>query len=149
MKAQATVEYIILISLALLIGLIVLSLIGYFPSFSFGVEEQSSRVYWESATPIAILDTTGSQSFVFLAIKNKVSSTINISNFSLIYGLNEKYTNNSNLIIYPGQNTMLIISAKNCTSSKTFFYNVEFDYSTEEYQNLKFKGLKPVFVRCK
>ncbi|MEM3362438.1 MAG: class III signal peptide-containing protein [Candidatus Anstonellaceae archaeon] len=147
-KAQTSVEYIILVAIILVIGLVVLTLSGLFPSFSFSTEAYSSKSYWDSAMPISIVDSYQSNSTLYLVLKNRANTIINISSIKLVYGLNEIYSYSQNIILFPAQTQNISISAKSCQKSQTVFYDITFVYSTTSTENLTYRGIKPLYILC-
>ncbi|MFN3910013.1 MAG: hypothetical protein ACK4J0_02155 [Candidatus Anstonellaceae archaeon] len=148
MKAQTSVEYIVIIAVVLFFGLLVLALAGFFPSFSFSAQEQTSKTFWESATPISILDAYQSNNNLFLVLENKAKTTLNLSSITLIYGLKEYYLNSSQILLFPGQIYTTSLSVRNCTKNQVLSYQVIINYSTETQNNLIQKSTKELFVKC-
>ncbi|MCX8163695.1 MAG: class III signal peptide-containing protein [Candidatus Micrarchaeota archaeon] len=148
LRGQTSVEYIILIAVVLSIGLIVLILGGFFPSFSFSSEFQSSKNYWENTSPIAIIDSYQQNSTLYLVLKNKANTLINISSIKAVYGLKEEYSYLQNIVLFPGQSQKIFFSAKNCQKSQNIFYDLTFFYSTQSVSNLSFRGTKPLYLIC-
>jgi archaellum component FlaF (FlaF/FlaG flagellin family) len=149
-KAQVSVEYIVLIALVLTFGLLLLAISGNLPSFSFSAQKQSAISYWEGASPIAILDTrqVSNSNTLFLVLQNKANLVLNVTNIKLTYGLKEIYQNSSWFLIFPGEIKNISINAKSCTLNQEIFYDLEINYSTQEYNALSEKGLKPIYIKC-
>jgi len=150
MKAQVSIEYIILLALVLTFGLLVLGISGNIPSFTFSAQRQSSVSYWGSASPLAVLDTNqiSGSTTLFLVLQNKANLVLNITKVKLVYGLRETYQNSSWFLIFPGEIKNISISARSCNPNQEIFYDLEINYSTHEYNDLVIKGLKPIYIRC-
>jgi hypothetical protein len=87
MKAQGATEYLVLLAVVLIIALVSVSLLGFFPSMASDAQETQSETYWQSASPISITETgarfvydgAGNFTFVYLRIRNTGSYPITIS----------------------------------------------------------------------
>jgi hypothetical protein len=55
-KAQGSTEYLVLLAVVLIIGLVSLALLSFFPGTSLDAKLTQSKMYWSSASPIAIVD---------------------------------------------------------------------------------------------
>lgn len=148
MKAQTSVEYIVLVAVVLFFGLILLVLAGFFPSFSFSIEEYLSKNFWESATPISILDHYQTNNTIFLVLENKAKTVTNISSITLVYGLNQYYSNSSSFLLFPGQIYKTSLNAKPCTKDQYLSYEIIINYSTETTSNLIQNPQKELIVKC-
>ena len=147
--AQASVEYIVLLAIALSIGMIVLAISGYFPSFSYSAQTGDSSRYWEGgASPIAIIDFMQADDRLSLVIENKASANLQISNFSLVLQ-RSAYLNTSGFSLPSGGKATISFATKNCSPRKTFSYDISINYSTDDVTGLSQTGLKPLYVTCK
>jgi len=54
MKAQGATEYLVLLAVVLIVALVSVALLGFFPGMASDAQETQSRAYWQSATPIAV-----------------------------------------------------------------------------------------------
>ena len=57
MKAQGATEYLVLLAVVLIVALVSVALLGFFPGMASDAQMTQSSVYWQSATPIAIVET--------------------------------------------------------------------------------------------
>jgi hypothetical protein len=55
-KAQGSTEYLVLLAVVLIIALVSLALLSFFPGTSLDAKLTQSKTYWSSASPIAIVD---------------------------------------------------------------------------------------------
>jgi hypothetical protein len=55
-KAQGSTEYLVLLAVVLIIALVSLALLSFFPGTSLDAKLTQSKMYWSSASPIAIVD---------------------------------------------------------------------------------------------
>ena len=55
-KGQATVEYIILLAVAIVVALVILAFMGFIPGLAGSLNERQTKLYWSSTYPIQIID---------------------------------------------------------------------------------------------
>jgi len=60
MKGQGATEYLVLLAVVLVIALVAIALLGFFPGMAGDAQETQSKAYWSGASPIAIVDGTAS-----------------------------------------------------------------------------------------
>jgi len=53
-RGQGSTEYLVILGAVLLVSLVIVSLLGSFPSSSSSTKEQQSKSYWAGTTPFAI-----------------------------------------------------------------------------------------------
>jgi len=58
MKAQGATEYLVLLAVVLIVALVSVALLGFFPGMASDVQITQSQAYWQSATPIAIIESS-------------------------------------------------------------------------------------------
>jgi len=56
MKAQGATEYLVLLAVVLIVALVSVALLGFFPEMASDAQVTESRMYWQSASPIAIME---------------------------------------------------------------------------------------------
>lgn len=83
MKGQGATEYLVLLAVVLIIALVSIALLGFFPGLSSGITDEQSRAYWSSASPISISEwgakyATSIRSAMYLRIRNTGSYTVRI-----------------------------------------------------------------------
>jgi len=57
MKAQGATEYLVLLAVVLIVALVSVALLGFFPGMTSDSQITQSQAYWQSATPIAVIET--------------------------------------------------------------------------------------------
>jgi hypothetical protein len=55
-KAQGSTEYLLFLAFVLIVALVVISLLNFFPVTSLEAKLTQSKMYWSSASPIAIVE---------------------------------------------------------------------------------------------
>ena len=58
MRAQGATEYLILLAVVLIVALVSVALLGFFPGMASDARITQSQMYWRSASPIAIVEST-------------------------------------------------------------------------------------------
>ncbi|MFA5021313.1 MAG: hypothetical protein WC517_04625 [Patescibacteria group bacterium] len=56
-RAQGATEYLVLLAVVLIVALVSVALLGFFPSMASDAQITQSQMYWQSATPIAIVES--------------------------------------------------------------------------------------------
>jgi len=59
MKGQGATEYLVLLAVVLIVALISVALLGFFPGMASDAQITQSQMYWQSMQPIAISETAG------------------------------------------------------------------------------------------
>jgi len=55
-KAQGATEYLVLLAIVLIVALVSVALLGFFPSMASDAQRQQSEIYWRSAQPISVVE---------------------------------------------------------------------------------------------
>lgn len=84
---QGATEYLVLLAVVLVIALVGIALLGFFPGTASDAQETESRLYWQSASPIAITEwgarldreSNGNYSVVYLRVRNRGQYPITIT----------------------------------------------------------------------
>jgi len=76
-RAQGATEYLVLLAVVLIVALVSVALLGFFPGMAADAQETQSKAYWASASPIAIVewaakgyDANPAISWPYLRIRN-------------------------------------------------------------------------------
>jgi len=56
-RAQGATEYLVLLAVVLIVALVSVALLGFFPSMASDAQITQSQMYWQSTTPIAIVES--------------------------------------------------------------------------------------------
>ena len=85
MKAQGATEYLVLLAVVLIVALVSVALLGFFPGMASDAQITQSQMYWQSATPIAIVESAARASvgtggtYPYLRLKNTGPYSIRIT----------------------------------------------------------------------
>ncbi|MEM2974126.1 MAG: hypothetical protein QW112_00650 [Candidatus Micrarchaeia archaeon] len=93
MKGQATIEYLVLVAVAIIIALVIFGFLGWIPGMAGTLRERQSKMYWASAYPIAIKDykvTSTEATFLMENIGDDpvklVNITVELTNGTIVTG---------------------------------------------------------------
>jgi len=62
LRAQGATEYLVLLAVVLTVALVSVALLGFFPGMASDAQITQSQAYWQSATPISILESAAKYS---------------------------------------------------------------------------------------
>jgi len=88
LHAQGATEYLVLLAVVLVIALVAIALLGFFPGMAGDAQITQSEMYWKSATPIAITEWAARYAFngvppgythVYMKIRNTGSYPIRLN----------------------------------------------------------------------
>ncbi len=57
MKAQGATEYLVLLAVVLIVALVSVALLGFFPGMASDAQMTQSQTYWKSTSPISIVES--------------------------------------------------------------------------------------------
>jgi len=84
-RAQGATEYLVLLAVVLIVALVSVALLGFFPGMASDAQVTQSRAYWQSASPIAITESAAavraSDGFVnvYLRLRNSGATPLRIT----------------------------------------------------------------------
>ncbi len=89
-RGQATVEYLVLLAVAIIIALVIFAFMGWVPGLAGSLKERQAKLFWASTFPLQIRDykVTNSTGGATFQIQNVGDSKIQINNISM-GGLND------------------------------------------------------------
>jgi len=84
LRAQGATEYLVLLAVVLVIALVAIALLGFFPGMTGDAQETQSKMYWQGATPIAIVEwaakaSSGTVTYPYLLLRNTGTYPIKIT----------------------------------------------------------------------
>ena len=85
LRAQGATEYLVLLAVVLIVALVSVALLGFFPGMASDAQLTQSQTYWRSASPIAIVEATagpldaGVWAYPYLRVKNSGAYPIRIT----------------------------------------------------------------------
>ena len=145
-KGQGTTEYLIILAVIIVIALVVVGVMGWFPGLSTGITEQQSKAYWQSASPLAITDWSVTSSGAIFTVQNMTTDKIQLKDISMdgtALGL-------ADANISAGSNTTTTLdNTVTCTSGSNYQYNIAISYDVVGGITGKTQtGQKPLIGTC-
>ncbi len=155
-KAQAAVEYLVILAVVIIVALFVVGVLGGFPTTTGGISEKDSLAYWATAD-VGIINEyiSSSASASKIVVRNNRNSNIQLTSLNLTdsSGVNA-YTFGTATSLVPGQSTNQLgmvdgASTKKCAAKNDkFSFNVNATY-TDNYGNaVTFTGAKLLIGTC-
>jgi len=151
-KGQGSTEYLVLLAMVLVVAMVAIALLGFFPGLSGDTKKAQSDTYWKgTARPIAITDTSATGTKLSLQLKNLGVETVSMAADS-IYASDGTYTDSTHsaITLTAGESAAVDITmGSGCTSGKFYELNVTFTYDvTGGISGAKQTGTKPLIVVC-
>ncbi|MBN2014246.1 MAG: class III signal peptide-containing protein [Candidatus Altiarchaeota archaeon] len=147
-KGQASVEYLVILAVVLIIALVVVAALGGFINIGGRAGSQASQTYWRTAE-IGLADwVMSSAGNDTLVIKNNMDYRIRVVNVTLIgVGGAEAVVN---VDLSPGATATVSRAWSTCTSGNPFSYDVTFEYTNLDYNitGKSFIGVSPIEGNC-
>jgi len=84
-RAQGATEYLVLLAVVLIVALVSVALLGFFPGMASDAQITQSQAYWQGASPIAIVeavaryDSVASDVFPYIRMRNTGAYPIRIT----------------------------------------------------------------------
>ena len=83
---QGATEYLVLLAVVLIVALVSVALLGFFPGMASDAQYTQSQAYWQSTSPIAVVESSAMNhpsvqtiSFIYLRIRNAGTYPIRIT----------------------------------------------------------------------
>jgi len=148
-RGQGATEYLIILAVIIVIALVVVGVMGWFPGLGTGINEQQSKTYWLTASPFAIVDWkfTGTATQAELVIQNSTSDTLELEEVH-IAGTDMDLTSDLNFSAGERKNAGAFTTGKACTSGQIYEFDVRIEYSTEDGLTKTQAGTKPLVGTC-
>jgi len=146
-RGQGATEYLVLLAIIIIIALIVVGVMGWFPGVATSITEKESRAYWESAYPLALVEwrITPNESETEFILQNNTVRNISVKEF-MIDG-NAILINDTNYA--PGEKKALDITMGTaCQSGGVFSHYIDINYSTQDLTYVLESGDKPLVGYC-
>ncbi|MCX8205709.1 MAG: hypothetical protein N3H30_00580 [Candidatus Micrarchaeota archaeon] len=151
MRGQGSTEYLVLLAVALIVALVAIALLGWFPGVSGDTRESQSRSYWNGAQPFSVIEyksssTTGN---LTLTLRNERSEKLTITGISVD---GTALNLSSNISIKGGEEQTIEVAlpaASQCdTAGDMFEYDLQFVYNTKTISGIVQTGARPLIGKC-
>lgn len=147
-KGQGASEYLILLAVVLIIGIIAVALLGGFSDIGSGAMQTEALQYWSSSRPFSITEWSQTGNTISLTIKNNEPNVLKITNITIG---NVSYAPTGGLSFGGGSKKTISISGLpqcNATTYDYYEYNVQIVYSSNQIQGMMQKGQRPLVGKC-
>lgn len=142
-RAQASIEYLIILAVVIIIALVVVSLIAGFPELGSGISERESQAYWNIADiGITKYKVNGTGSWGFL--RNNRPFSITFQNMTVNGKLNGTAING---LAAGSESGMVNMSGQTCTTGSYSYAVVVYYYDSENNLH-RFGGKKDLAGTC-
>jgi hypothetical protein len=120
---QGATEYLVLLAVVLIVALVSVALLGFFPGMASDAQAAQSKTYWQSASPIAIVETGAlwypdcsgrNYTHIYLRVRNTGVYTITIT--KMLVGNNSIAS-----VATGGWGPSAAMSARLASGEETFF----------------------------
>ena len=110
LKGQGATEYLVLLAVVLIVALVSVALLGFFPGMASDAQETQSQAYWKGASPVAIVDMGpaayylsghGNTTVIYMKLRNTGGYQISIT--KILGGDGYYGANNPALVLAPGE----------------------------------------------
>ena len=84
-NGQGATEYLVLLAVVLIVALVSVALLGFFPGMASDAQMTQSRTYWTSAQPISIIESgagaysSNANTYLYLRMRNSGAYPIRIT----------------------------------------------------------------------
>jgi hypothetical protein len=161
-RGQGATEYLVILGAVLLVALVIVSLLGWFPALGASTKEQQSKSYWTSASPFAITAFKVNNTSMVISFANRLSEKVQLLNFTLGDGFgnnlevispNQSYAPGEEIVqsnnAYAVTNNPCYTASGTSTAGKSFEYKVvAFTYSQGSVTGIRQTGAQSLAGRC-
>ena len=126
-RAQGSTEYLILLAVVLIVALVSIALLGFFPGIANDAKITQSSAYWKSARPFAILSHSFSSNGTGTVImqNTEADGTLTLTNIS--FGAN---LTSGSYSFAPGESRSISVRGASGTSGLAYDFQVNITYTT-------------------
>jgi len=161
-KGQGATEYLVLLAVVLIVAMVAIALLGFFPGLAGDAKIAQSDAYWRGTSrPFAILEhsMSSSSSNLTLVIQNVDADQREITQLSMggsgLSGTSNSsdpasdfYSTSKRFFSSGEKKTIYMDMGANCTSGNSYELYVNFTYNTGSITGLKQFGEKTLVGRC-
>ena len=145
-KGQGTTEYLIILAVIIVIALVVVGVMGWFPGVAFGITEQQSRAYWQSAAPMSITQYNIDGTNADLIVRNQTVDEIGVTDITLD-GVSVGSATDLNIVA--GSQGTYTGTGVTCTTGEAYSYDIVITYDVVDgLTGAKQTGSKPLIGTC-
>jgi len=148
MKGQGVTEYLVILAVVLVVALVLVGLLDWFPGIAGASREQQSATYWQGASPFSITAMKLSGTTATLTLVNRLSTKLNLTDVSFA---NSSLANVTTTQFNGGQEQTLsgTLGATCGAAGTPFEYaTIVFTYDQSGINSIKQTGDKPLIGKC-
>ncbi|MBM3282155.1 MAG: class III signal peptide-containing protein [Candidatus Diapherotrites archaeon] len=144
-RGQGTTEYLIILAIVIVIALVVVGVLGGFPSLGAGVSEGTSKTYWMGTSPLAITEYSVSTTTGTLVVKNMTASAITLDDVNY----NGAMASLTDVVIGAGATVNVTDTDFTCsTRGQVYTKTIALKYNTTNLSGQFFTGIQPLVGQC-
>jgi len=144
-KGQGTTEYLIILAIIIVIALVVVGVMGWFPGLSAGITESQSKAYWQSTSPVGILEYSISGADANFILRNTSTKKVTVTSITL----DGTDLGVPSTAIAAGADQNTSGTPPSCISGDSYNYDVVITYNTTGgLSGAKVTGNKPLVGTC-
>jgi hypothetical protein len=151
MKGQGATEYLVLLAVVLIIALVSIALLGFFPGLAGDARKTQSDSYWRGeAKPFAILELSLASTLISAVFQNVESDTRLINNTQFGGSTGQVYAITANNSFAGGEKKTLYLTALTtaCTVGTTYDIPLNITFNSSDLTNQKQISGKNIIVKC-
>ncbi len=145
-RGQGTTEYLIILAIVIVIALVVVGVLGGFPSIGQGISQGQSKAYWGSVQPLAVIEWSSSTSTGSIVFQNNTANTITVTDVNW----NGSGTNITDVNVSAGGKATVTNTDFTCGTSagQAFTRTLGYTYNTSNLSGLRFFGVQSIVGQC-
>jgi hypothetical protein len=145
-KGQGATEYLVILAVVLIVALVVIALLGFFPGVGGAARESQSASYWSGAQPFSITAFKVTGTNATLTMQNRLSEKLILNNIS--FDGNDGNTSNVTFKGGEEKTTSGTLSTTCGSSGSGFEYAIIITYTQGSVTGKKQFGDKPLVGKC-
>lgn len=145
-RGQGSTEYLVILAVVLIVALVVIALLGFFPGMAGDAKETQSNSYWSGAQPFSITNVRASGTAVSMTLENRLSERLNLTSITLA-GTDISVTATN----FGGGEAKTVTGTLGTTcgtSGTQYQYDVVVNYAQGAISGKKQTGQKPLVGKC-
>ena len=153
-KGQGATEYLVLLAVVLIVAMVAIALLGFFPGLSYDAKKSESDAAWRGMRPFQVQQhTQPANGNLTMVVTNVDSNQLKLTNIAVAGG---GYAGNYNTTTYiaGGQSATIAMNwtlTGTCASGTVYEYGINFSYDgtgDNPVANQKETGSKPIIGKC-
>ncbi len=147
-KAQGASEYLILLAVVLIVGMVAISLLGGFTGIGGDARFAESKQYWTGASPFSVPEFNQINDTLYITLQNMQPDRLIITN---ITAGNSSWADATGVSFNGGARKLISIGGLtvcNQTSYDVYEYYVNITYSSSDIKGNVQHGAKPMTGKC-